>query len=134
MNDDIRTGHVSWSPDYKSNPAPLKLKRHSPLYAATCSPSSLTPETDAAWACFKGYTELLRDVKDLSCKLERERDEARRELENHIALSIHTCHEKCQRPMCIMRRERDEARELAEKWRRESYSIGNKKNYKLPWE
>jgi len=36
-----------------------------------------TPETDAAWACFKGYTEPLQDVQDLSRKLERERDEAR---------------------------------------------------------
>jgi hypothetical protein len=55
-----------------------KLKSDSPLGAATCSPSSLTPETDAAWSCFIGYTELLQDVKDLSCKLERERDEARK--------------------------------------------------------
>jgi hypothetical protein len=39
-----------------------------------------TPETDAAWACFKGHTELLHDVKNLSRKLERERDEARKEL------------------------------------------------------
>jgi hypothetical protein len=36
-----------------------------------------TPETDAAWACFKGHTELLHDVQNLSRKLERERDEAR---------------------------------------------------------
>jgi hypothetical protein len=34
-----------------------------------------TPETDAAWSCFKGYMEPLQDVKDLSRKLERERDE-----------------------------------------------------------
>lgn len=34
-----------------------------------------TPETDAAWACFKGYMEPLQDVQDLSRKLERERDE-----------------------------------------------------------
>ena len=38
-----------------------------------------TPETDAAWSCFKGHTELLQDVKDLSRKLERERDEARKQ-------------------------------------------------------
>jgi hypothetical protein len=41
---------------------------------------SETPETDAAWACFKGYTEPLQDVQDLSRKLERERDEARNRL------------------------------------------------------
>jgi len=39
-----------------------------------------TPETDAAWACFKGYTEPLKDVQDLSRKLERERDEAREKI------------------------------------------------------
>jgi len=38
---------------------------------------SNTPETDAGWACFKGYMEPLQDVQDLSRKLERERDEAR---------------------------------------------------------
>jgi len=42
-----------------------------------------TPETDAAWACFKGYMEPLQDVQDLSRKLERERDEARLELEKY---------------------------------------------------
>ena len=35
-----------------------------------------TPETEAAWACFKGYMEPLQDVQNLSRKLERERDEA----------------------------------------------------------
>jgi hypothetical protein len=38
-----------------------------------------TPETDAAWACFKGHTELLHDVQNLNRKLKRERDEAREE-------------------------------------------------------
>jgi uncharacterized protein (DUF3084 family) len=42
-----------------------------------------TPETDAAWACFKGYMEPLQDVQDLSRRLERERDEARIELEKY---------------------------------------------------
>jgi hypothetical protein len=73
-----------------------------------------TPETDAAWACFKGYTEPLQDVQDLSRKLERERDEAIRQLENLKASAIHTCHDQCQRPMCVLRRERDESRELAQ--------------------
>jgi hypothetical protein len=41
----------------------------------------------------------------------RERDEAIRQLENIKASSIHTCHDQCQRPMCVLRRERDEARE-----------------------
>jgi hypothetical protein len=42
-----------------------------------------TPETDAAWSCFKGYMEPLQDVKDLSRKLERERDEAREEINRY---------------------------------------------------
>jgi hypothetical protein len=37
------------------------------------------------------------------------RDEAIRQLENIKASSIHTCHDQCQRPMCVLRRERDEA-------------------------
>ena len=41
------------------------------------------------------------------------RDEAIRQLENIKASSIHTCHDQCQRPMCVLRRERDEAREIS---------------------
>ena len=41
----------------------------------------------------------------------RERDEAIRRLENLKATAIHTCHDQCQRPMCVLRRERDEAME-----------------------
>jgi hypothetical protein len=36
-----------------------------------------TPETDAAWHSFTGNTEFANNVKILSRKLERERDEAR---------------------------------------------------------
>mgnify|MGYP007024647340 FL=1 len=41
-------------------------------------------------------------------QLERERDEARRKLD---VTAIHSCHNECQRPICVLRRERDEARE-----------------------
>jgi phage shock protein A len=44
-----------------------------------------------------------------SRKLERERDEARRKLEDLDVAAIHSCHNECQRPMCVLRRERDEA-------------------------
>jgi uncharacterized coiled-coil DUF342 family protein len=44
------------------------------------------------------------------CAIERERDEAREALENRTASTIHSCHDQCQRPMCVLRRERDEAR------------------------
>lgn len=45
-------------------------------------------------------------------KLIKERDEARHELENYKAVSIHSCHDQCERPMCVLRRERDDAREM----------------------
>jgi hypothetical protein len=45
-------------------------------------------------------------------QLERERDEARRKLNNLDVTAIHSCHNECQRPICVLRRERDEAREV----------------------
>jgi hypothetical protein len=54
-------------------------------------------------------------------QLERERDEARGHLENHTASTIHSCHDQCKRPMCVLRRERDEARKIAEKLRKERF-------------
>jgi chromosome segregation ATPase len=44
-----------------------------------------------------------------------ERDEARRKLNNLDVTAIHSCHNECQRPICVLRRERDEAREEANK-------------------
>jgi hypothetical protein len=83
-----------------------------------------TPETDAAikdqakWRRVFVSTTLDGVTYDgpvaaLCRRLERERDEAIRQLENLKASAIHTCHDQCQRPMCILRRERDEAREIA---------------------
>ena len=48
-------------------------------------------------------------------QLERERDEARRKLNNLDVTAIHSCHNECQMPICVLRRERDEAREEANK-------------------
>ena len=42
-----------------------------------------TPETDAAWSCFKGCIEPLQDVKELSRKLERERDDWKHRAESY---------------------------------------------------
>ena len=71
-----------------------------------------TPETDAAVIAAGGdWSPVLRAV---SQRLERQRDEAIRQLENLKASAIHTCHDQCQRPMCVLRRERDESRELAQ--------------------
>ena len=62
----------------------------------------------------------LRDSQDEVLKLtfenreaKRERDEARRKLNNLDVTAIHSCHNECQRPICVLRRERDEAREAA---------------------
>jgi hypothetical protein len=46
-------------------------------------------------------------------QLERERDDARRKLNNLDVTAIHSCHNECQRPICVLRRERDEAREYS---------------------
>ena len=43
----------------------------------------------------------------------KERNEAIRQFENLKASSIHTCHDQCQRPMCVLRRERDKWEETA---------------------
>lgn len=57
-----------------------KLKSDSPLCAATCSPSSLTPESDSAYESFEDATnEVLRHFVDyeVARKLEMERDNYR---------------------------------------------------------
>jgi len=48
-------------------------------------------------------------------KIRIERDEARRKLNNLDVTAIHSCHNECQRPICVLRRERDEAREALNK-------------------
>ena len=45
----------------------------------------------------------------------KERDEARRKLNDLNVTAIHSCHNECQRPICVLRRERDEAREALRK-------------------
>ena len=51
------------------------------------------------------------EMLSMIAQLWRQRDEARRQFENLKAAAIHTCHDQCQKPMCVLRRERDEARE-----------------------
>jgi hypothetical protein len=77
---------------------------------------SATPETKAFKTLIRGidgakhwvpagFAEILERERD---KARRERDEAMRQLDNLKASSIHSCHDQCQRPMCVLRRERDE--------------------------
>ena len=65
-----------------------------------------TPETDAVYKIHPcdiyDYIPL-----EFARKLERERDQAR---DRQWADAIHSCHNECARPMCVLRRERDEAR------------------------
>jgi hypothetical protein len=66
-----------------------------------------TPETDSllegeGTQCSVNIVKLL----DLCRKFEHERNEAR---DTKWAREIHSCHNECARPMCVLRRERDEA-------------------------
>jgi len=64
-----------------------------------------TPRTDEREARSEG----LHDewTFTLCRQLERELNEAR---DRQWANAIHSCHNECARPMCVLRRERDEAR------------------------
>ncbi len=68
-----------------------------------------TPRTDEREARSEG----LHDewAFTLCRQLERELNEAR---DRQWANSIHSCHNECARPMCVLRRERDEWKEKAE--------------------
>ena len=54
---------------------------------------------------------------ELANILKQERDEARKKLEDLDVAAIHSCHNECQRPMCVLRRERDELLERNAKLR-----------------
>ena len=73
----------------------------------------LERERDELAALLAAEKSTRNSIIEKGVKTERERDEAIRQFENLKAAAIHTCHEQCQRPMCVLRRERDEAREVA---------------------
>jgi hypothetical protein len=75
-----------------------------------------TPRTDAAEKHAYEYDDDMTPVVEskVARQLERELAEAReqrdrlaKEVENLRAAQIHTCHDQCQKPMCVMRRQRD---------------------------
>jgi hypothetical protein len=67
-----------------------------------------TPETDSLLRkCHNSYGDERAELIHFCRKLERERDQAR---DRQWANAIHSCHNECARPMCVLRRERDEAR------------------------
>ena len=59
--------------------------------------------------CYQKITDLESELRGVGLL----RDEAIRQLENIKASSIHSCHDQCQRPMCVLRRERDKWEETA---------------------
>ena len=76
-----------------------------------------TPETDAKVSAHIGFYSCATVPAELCRSMERERDEARRKLEDLDVAAIHSCHNECQRPMCVLRRERDELLERNAKLR-----------------
>ena len=67
-----------------------------------------TPETDSLLRkCHNSYGDERAELIYFCRKLEQERNEAR---DTKWAREIHSCHNECARPMCVLRRERDEAR------------------------
>lgn len=62
-----------------------------------------------------GLNSFANERYDEILRVRKERDEAREALENLKAASIHTCHDQCKRPMCVLRRERDAERALADR-------------------
>ena len=71
-----------------------------------------TPETDAAWAAESGNG--LNEVKEISRKLERERDEARVTIEDAKRALNATDYEGVLLAAMRVKEERDEAHKIAE--------------------
>jgi hypothetical protein len=91
-----------------------KVSAHIGFYSCATVPAELCRrmerERDEARAGRQAY-------KQLAFKHAQERDEARRNLEDLDVAAIHSCHNECQRPMCLLRRERDELLERNAKLR-----------------
>jgi phenylacetate-coenzyme A ligase PaaK-like adenylate-forming protein len=64
-------------------------------------------------------------IWDYASGLQRENAQLKREIENLKAAGIHTCHDQCQRPMCVMRRQRDEAIQQRDRLEEALRSIAN---------
>jgi hypothetical protein len=55
----------------------------------------------------EGLCELLNKLEGELTEAREQRDRLAEEIENLKASGIHTCHDQCKRPMCVMRRERE---------------------------
>jgi hypothetical protein len=57
---------------------------------------------------------LCEEIEHELTKAKEQRDRLAEEVENLRAAQIHTCHDQCQKPMCVMRRQRDRLAEALE--------------------
>jgi hypothetical protein len=100
----------------------LNLGEDAEGYTLTHAVCVLQNERDEAREALKHIEEYGTDEINAAVELRQklaqtliERDEARRKLNNLDVTAIHSCHNECQRPICVLRRERDEAREALNK-------------------
>jgi len=66
-----------------------------------------TPRTDSIVEQISEFriSSIIYSLTKFSQKLERELNEARAEIERLDTAGIHSCHDNCQRPNCVLRRE-----------------------------
>ncbi len=107
---DAERRRLKKSKSYPTDPVPADFAR------------KLERERNAAREALSGRTVSCSQCNELANKLAAneayqmgliaERDEAREALENYKALSIHTCSQYCQRPLCVANRQIAEMREV----------------------
>ena len=80
----------------------------SPLYERFIDGTPLSNDI-AAWIAqtYCEGAEFARQLERELAEAREQRDRLTEEIENLKASGIHTCHDQCKRPMCVMRRERD---------------------------
>lgn len=106
---DAERRQLKKSKSYPTDPVPADFAR------------KLERERNAAREALSGRTVSCSQCNELASKLVAneayqmgliaERDEAREALENHLALTIHSCSPYCQRPLCVANRQIAEMRE-----------------------
>jgi hypothetical protein len=111
MND-IPTPNAAHLTPIIPQPKPAGIGRNADLTPHQPAPSpSATPRTDAVQtkAEHEDYDVELAMIVSHARQLEREI--AERKAERDTPSAVHSCHQSCQRPMCVLRRELAEARE-----------------------
>jgi hypothetical protein len=109
MND-IPTPNAAHLTPIIPQPKPAGIGRNADLTPHLPAPSpSATPRTDAVQtkAEHEDYDVELAMIVSHARQLERELAELK--AEQDTPSGVHSCHQSCQRPMCVLRRERDNA-------------------------